>query len=108
MATEKNNTEIAKVYCIATFINCQEEKLDKDYADKRKKAHAWKWKMKQAWSYVIEDFLNNTYDHTVFWELIYEVVKTSWTVDYIRKHLWPIKPQVWIMPGSGLKSVGIC
>ena len=65
MATEKNNTEIAKVYCIATFINCQEEKLDKDYADKRKKAHAWKWKMKQAWSYVIEDFLNNTYDHTV-------------------------------------------
>ena len=40
MATEKNNTEIAKVYCIATFINCQEEKLDKDYADKRKKAHA--------------------------------------------------------------------
>ena len=40
MATEKNNAEIAKVYCTATFINCQEEKLDKDYTDKRKKAHA--------------------------------------------------------------------
>ena len=47
-ATEMNNAKITKVYCIATFTNCQEEKLDKDHAVKIGKAYTYKCKMKQA------------------------------------------------------------
>ena len=43
-----NNAKITKVYCIATFTNCQEEKLDKDHAVKIGKAYTYKCKMKQA------------------------------------------------------------
>ena len=39
MATEMNNTEITNVYFIATFFNCQEEKLDKENADEVRKAY---------------------------------------------------------------------
>ena len=39
MATEMNNTEITNVYFIATFFNCQEEKLDKENADEVRKSY---------------------------------------------------------------------
>ena len=39
MATEMNNTEINNAYCTATFINWQEEKLDKENADEVRKAY---------------------------------------------------------------------
>ena len=43
-----NNVKIAKVYRIADFINCQEAKLDNDYADKIRKSYTCKCKLKQA------------------------------------------------------------